>query len=170
MALYMDFSGTEGAVGYISDGEPVIPVGVKINAMPMSVKNKEWEIYQQFARDNDVHFLFEDNLPTIDFYAVPQVEIAATDSVGGLIASVGEDFSLSHSVPLIYISPQRKCFLITADSTQFLSIASQWKEHLVPYDGVMLYASKEAAKADFPIVNIVDTAEYKELLKFRNAK
>jgi len=30
MAIYMDFSGTEGAIGFISDGEPVIPVGVKL--------------------------------------------------------------------------------------------------------------------------------------------
>ena len=60
MAIYMDFSGTEGAVGFISDGEPVIPVGVSINAMPMSVKKREWELYRQFAEDNDVHFLFED--------------------------------------------------------------------------------------------------------------
>ena len=38
----MDFSDTEGAIGYISDGEPVIPVGVSINAMPMSIKKKEY--------------------------------------------------------------------------------------------------------------------------------
>ena len=165
MAIYMDFSGTEGAIGFISDGEPVIPVGVSINAMPMSIKKKEWELYQQFAKDNDVYFLFEDNVPTIDFYAVPRVDIAAADSDGGLIASVGEVFSLSESVPLIYISPKKTCFLITSDSTQFLSIASQWKKHLAPYDGVTLYPSKEAAMADFPITNVVDTPEYQELLK-----
>lgn len=165
MALYMDFSGTEGAVGFISDGEPVIPVGVSINAMPMSIKKKEWELYQKFAEDNDVHFLFEDNVPAVDFYAVPQVDIAATDSDGGLIASVGEVFSLSESVPLIYISHKKECFLITSDSTQFLSIASQWKKQLVPYMDVTLYPSKAAAMADFPIVNVVDTPEYQELLK-----
>lgn len=165
MAIYMDFSGTEGAIGYISDGEPVIPVGVSINAMPMSIKKKEWELYQQFAKDNDVYFLFEDNIPTVDFYAVPRVDIVATDSAGGLIASVGEVFSLSESVPLIYISPKKTCFLITSDSTQFLSIASQWKKHLAPYDGVTLYPSKEAAMADFPITNVVDTPEYQELMK-----
>lgn len=170
MALYMDFSGTKGAIGFISDGEPVICVGVNIDAMPMRVKKKEWELYQQFARENDVHFLFEDNIPTVDFYAVPRVDIAATDSDGGLIASVGEAFSLQCSVPLIYISPKRECFLITADSTQFLSIAPQWKKYLVPYDGVTLYPSKEAAKADFPITDVVDTPEYQELLKLMDTK
>lgn len=165
MALYMDFSGTEGAIGFISDGEPVIPVGVHVNAMPMSVKKKEWELYQKFAKDNDVHFLFEDDVPAVDFYAVPQVDIVATDSDGGLIASVGEAFSLHESMPLIYISSKGECFLITADSTQFLSIAPKWKSQLVPYDGVTLYPSKEAAMAVIPIVNVVDTPEYQELLK-----
>jgi len=165
MALYMDFSGTEGAIGFISDGEPVIPAGVSIEAMPMSIKQKEWDLYQQFAKENDVHFLFEDNVPTVDFYAVPRVCIAATDSDGGMIASVEESFSLHDSVPLIYISPNRKCFLITEDSTQFLAIASHWKKHLIPYNGVKLYASKEAAKTAFPITDVVDTPEYQELLK-----
>ena len=165
MALYMDFSGTGGAVGYISDGEPVIPVGVSINAMPMSIKKKEWELYQQFAKDNDVYFLFEDNIPTVDFYAVPRVDVAATDSDGGLIASVGEPFDLCDSVPLVYISPSLECYLITQDSAQFLSIAPQWKKHLVPYYGVTLYPSKEAAMEDFPIINVVDTLEYQELMK-----
>jgi hypothetical protein len=165
MALYMDFSGTEGAIGYISDGEPVIPVGVSINAMPMSIKKKECELYQQFAKRNDVHFLFEDNIPTVDFYAVPWVDVAATDSNGGYIASVGESFSLSDSMPLIYISAKRECFLITRDSMQFLSIASVWKKHLMPYKDVTLYPSKEAAMEDFPIINVVDTPEYQELMK-----
>ena len=170
MALYMDFSGTEGAVGFISDGEPVIPVGVNINAMPMSVKQKEWDIYQQFAKDNDVFFLFEDNVPTVDFYAVPRVDVAATDSDGGLIASVGESFSLSDSVPLIYISLEKKCFLITSDSTQFLSIAPHWKDLLIPYNCVTLYPSKEAAMQDFPIVNVVDTPQYRELMKMMDQR
>ena len=165
MAIYMDFSGTDGAIGFISDGEPVIAVGVSIHAMPMSVKKKEWELYRQFAIDNDVHFLFEDNVPVVDFYAVPRVNIAAVDSEGGFIGSVGEIFDLSASVPLVYISPQRECFLITQDSTNFLSMASEWKQHLIPYCGVTLYPSKEAAMADFPIINVVDTPEYQQLIK-----
>lgn len=161
----MDFSGTKGAVGFISDGEPVIQVGVSINAMPMNVKKKEWELYRKFAIDNDVFFLFEDNVPVVDFYAVPRVDIAATDSKGGLIASVGEAFDLSASIPLIYISPARECYLITQDSRQFLSIAHEWRKHLMPYRDVTLYPSKEAAMADFPIVNVVDTLEYQQLFE-----
>ena len=170
MAIYMDFSGTEGAVGFISDGEPVIPVGVSINAMPMSVKKKEWELYQQFAKDNDVHFLFEDNVPIVDFYAVPRVDIAATCSNGGLIASVGESFDLHSNIPLIYISPTRECFLITEDATQFLSIAAEWQTRLTPYHEVKLYPSKAAAMDEFPIVNIVDTPEYQLLLEHMDNK
>ena len=170
MAIYMDFSGTEGAVGFISDGEPVIPVGVSINAMPMSVKKKEWKLYRQFSLENDVHFLFEDNVPAVDFYAVPRVDIAATCSDGGFIASVGESFDLHSNIPLIYITPTLECFLITEDATQFLSFASEWKTRLTPYDGVRLYPSKEAAMAEFPIVNIVDTPEYQQLLEITDTE
>lgn len=165
MAIYMDFSGTEGAIGYISDGEPVVPVGVSIHAMPLSIQKKEWELYQKFAEDNDVHFLFADHIPTVDFYAVPCADIAATDSCGGLIASVGAQFSLSDKIPLIYIAPDKACFLITEDGSQFLSIASEWKNHLKPYDGVKIYPSKEAAMADYPITNVVDTPEYKKFVQ-----
>ena len=166
----MDFSGIEGAVGFISDGEPVIPVGVSINAMPMSVKKKEWELYQQFAKDNDVLFLFEDNVPIVDFYAVPRVDIAATCSDGGLIASVGEAFDLHSNIPLIYISPTQECFLITEDATRFLSIAAEWKTRLTPYHEVKLYPSKAAAMEEFPIVNIVDTPEYQQLLEITDTE
>lgn len=166
----MDFSNTEGAIGFISDGEPVIPVGVSINAMPMGVKKKDWALYQQFAKENDVYFLFEDNVPIVDFYAVPRVDIAATDSCGGFIASAGEPFSLQDKIPLIYISPKRECFLITADSSKFLSIASKWREYLVPYENVKLYPTKDAARADFPITDVVDTPEYRELMKLMDGK
>lgn len=168
MALYMDFSGTQGAIGFIAEGEPVIPVGVSIDAMPMSVKKKEWDLYQKFAKENDVYFLFEDDIPVIDFYAVPRVCIAATDMEGGFIASVGDAFSLHDRVPLVYIAPNLKCFLITQDSTQFLSIVPHWKEQLQPYDGVKLYASKEAAMVDFPITDVIETPEYQNLLKLMN--
>lgn len=170
MSLYMDFSGTKGAIGFISDSEPVIQVGVSINAMPLSVKRKEWELYQQFARDYDVRFLFEDDVPGVDFYAVPRLDIAATDSCGGFIASVGEPFSLQDKIPLVYISPKRECFLITEASSTFLSIASSWKEHLVPYSGVTLYPSKEAARAEYPITDVVDTPEYRELMQLMDGK
>ena len=100
----------------------------------------------------------------MDFYAVPKVDIAAIDSAGGFIASVGGDFDLHDHIPLVYISPARECFLITEDSSQFLSIASCWKSKLVPYKGVTLYPTKEAAMKDYPITNVVDTEEYQMLM------
>ena len=168
MAVYMDFSNTNGAIGFISDGEPVIPVGVSIQAMPMCIKEKEWELYEAFARENDVFFIFEDALPAVDFYAVPRVDIAATDSAGGLIAGVGGEFDLHDHIPLVYISPARECFLITEDSSQFLSIASCWKTLLTPFAGVTLYPCKEAAMTDYPITNVVDTEEYQMMMEFEN--
>lgn len=130
--------------------------------MPLSVKRKEGEAYDDFARKYGIHFIFDDCIPEIDFYTVPKIEVAATDGDGGFIASVGEPFSLRDSVPLIYISAERKAYLITEDSHKFLSIASKWKEKLTPYDGVALYASKEDALKDYSIIDFEQTEVYKQ--------
>jgi hypothetical protein len=65
-------------------------------------------------------------------------------------------------VPLIYISAERKAYLITEDSRKFLSIASKWKEKLTPYDGITLYKSKEDARKEYQIVDFEQTEAYKK--------
>lgn len=163
MIQYMDMTKADGCFGVIPEnGEVIVLTGVSVNSMPLSVKRKEGEAYDDFARKYGIHFIFDDCIPEIDFYTVPKIEVAATDGDGGFIASVGEPFSLRDSVPLIYISAERKAYLITEDSRKFLSIASKWKEKLTPYDGVALYASKEDALKDYSIIDFEQTEVYKQ--------
>ena len=162
MTQYLDMTQTAGCVAIIPEnGETVVLTGVSVYSMPLSVKRKESEIYDDFAQKYGIHFIFDDCIPEIDFYAIPKIEIAATDNDGGFIASVGESFSLRDTMPLIYISVDRKVFLITKDSREFLSIASEWKKGLVPYDDIRLYGSKDEARKDYPIIDFEQTEAYK---------
>lgn len=169
MTQYIDVTKTEGCIGLIPEnGETIVFTGVSINSMPLSVKSKEGELYADFARKYGIHFIFDDEIPEIDFYSVPRLDIAATDDAGGFIASVGEPFSLSGSARLVYISPDRHTYLITDNSSEFPSIVSDWKTRLSPFDGSRLYTSKEKAKEDYDIIDFEKTKAY-ELLHKINA-
>lgn len=72
---------------------------------------------------------------------------------------------MSDPVPLVYIARDRKCYLITDDSTTFLSVASEWKERLTPYTGLAIYESKEAASKDYQIIDFEKTKEYQDLMQ-----
>lgn len=161
----------EGCFGVIPEnGETIILTGVSVNSMPLSVKRKEGKAYDDFAWKYGIHFIFDDCIPEIDFYTVPKIEVAATDNDGGIIASVGEPFSLRDPVPLIYISADRKAYLITEDSSKFLSIASKWRDRLTPYDGISLYASKEDARKEYPIIDLEQTESYKRHMELFGKK
>ena len=87
MTQYLDMTQTAGCVAIIPEnGETVVLTGVSVYSMPLSVKRKESEIYDDFAQKYGIHFIFDDCIPEIDFYAIPKIEIAATDNDGGFIA------------------------------------------------------------------------------------
>ena len=94
MTNYLDMTQANGCLGIIPEnGETIVLTGVSVYSVPLSVKRDEGEAYDDFARKYGIHFIFDDCIPEIDVYAVPKIEIAATDSDGGFIASVGEPFS-----------------------------------------------------------------------------
>ncbi len=163
MIQYLDMTQTKGCFGLIPEnGETIVLTGVSVYSMPLSVKRKEGEAYDDFARKYGIYFIFDDCIPEIDFYTIPRIEVAATDDNGGFIASVGEPFSLRDPVPLVYISADRKAYLITEDSSKLLSIASEWRNKLVPFDAITLYASKEDARKEYPIIDFEQTEAYKK--------
>ena len=164
MIQYLDMTQAEGCFGLIPEnGEIIVLTGVSVYSMPLSVKRDEGEVYDDFGRKYGIHFIFDDCVPEIDFYTVPKIEVGATDNDGGFIASVGEPFSLHNSVPLIYISADRKCYLLTKDATEFLSIVSDWKDRLTPCNEVTLYPSKDDARKDYKIIDFEKTEQYQNL-------
>ena len=171
MIKYVDMTQAEGCFGIIAEtGETIVFTGVSVNSMPMSVKRKEGELYEEFARKYGINFIFDNEIPNIDFYTIPRVDVVAVDNKGGFIASVGEPFSLSEPVPLIYISKEKKCYLITDDSRTLLSIAGEWRARLIPYSGITIYDSKDCARKDFKIIDLEKTDEYRNLMKLINNK
>ena len=85
MIQYLDMTQVKGCFGVIPEnGEVIVLTGVSVNSMPLSVKRKEGEAYDDFARKYGIYFIFDDCIPEIDFYTVPKIEVAATDNVGGL--------------------------------------------------------------------------------------
>lgn len=169
MIQYMDMTKAKGCFGVIPEnGETIVFTGVSINSMPISVKRKEGKLYADFAEKYGIHFIFDDDIPDINFYSVPRLDIGAKDDAGGFIASVIEPFSLSDPISLVYISQDMHCYLITKDATEFLSIVSEWKSRLVPFEGVMLYTSKEKAKQEYEIIDFEKTKEYRDLMEMIN--
>lgn len=165
MTQYLDMTRVDGCFGVIAEsGEDIIFTGVSVNSMPLSVKRKEGEAYADFARKYDIHFIFDDEIQEIDFYTVPRIDIAAVDSDGGYIASVGQPFDLTDKVPLVYISKARECYLITEDSRKFLSLVAGWKAEFTPFSGIKIYDSKDSARADFEIIDFEKTPQYQEMI------
>ena len=164
MTQYVDLTKTEGCIGILPEnGETIVLTGVSVNSMPLSVKQREGALYADFANKYGIHFIFDDDIPEIDFYSVPRLDIGARDNDGGFIASVSESFSLSDSICLVYISPDRKCYMLTKDATEFLSIVSDWRGRLTPYDGVTLYPNKDKAREEYEIIDFEKTEQYQRL-------
>lgn len=164
MIQYLDMTQAKGCFGLIPEnGEIIVLTGVSVYSMPLSVKRDEGEVYNDFGRKYGIHFIFDDDIPEIDFYSVPRLDIGARDNDGGFIASVSEPFSLRDSVPLIYISADRKCYLLTKDATEFLTIVSDWKNRLTPFNEVTLYPSKDDARKDYEIIDLEKTEQYRKL-------
>lgn len=142
--LYFDITETQGCIGiFIKDAE-VLPAGTTVYAMSVKAKNAE---YKRYADEYDIHFIFDDGVPQPDFYAVPQVDILATDSEGGYIGTVGQLSDLESDAPICYIDRDKNCYLLAQNGAEFLEKVPDWKSELKPYDGIVLYQSKEQAKS-----------------------
>ena len=95
--VYLDRTQMKTCTGIFLKDAEVILTGTTVYAMPVKDKNEE---YQRFAKEYDIHFIFEDDVPAVDFYTVPMVEIFALDSAGGYIGSVGQPADLEQDIPI----------------------------------------------------------------------
>lgn len=137
---------------YMKDTE-IIPAGTLVNAMSIRHKNSE---YQRFADEYDVHFLFEDDVPKVDYYTIPMVDIFAVDSNGGCIGSVGQATDLQGDIPICYIDAERNCYLIAGNGKEFLAKVQYWKKDLVSYDGIEFLESLEEAQEKYEFLDVTE--------------
>lgn len=151
--LYLDVSKRENypaiSIG-IKDTE-VITSGSTVYHMDSNDKN---ETYQQYADEYDIHFIFYDDTIKLSFYTVPQVDVFATDSEGGLIGTVGSFTDLQSDLPICYINKNKECFLVANSGKEFLETTKSWKNNLKPYNEVIFYESKLEAEKELRFINI----------------
>lgn len=134
---------------FVNDAE-VILAGATCSSMSVRHRNSE---YQRYADEYDIHFIFDDNVPALDFYTIPQVDIFATDSNGGYIGSLGKAVCFESDAPICYIDRNKNCFLITNNGTDFLENVKQWKELLIPCPEVEFFKSKEEAEQKYEFLD-----------------
>ena len=146
--LYLDRTEVHDGV-FIKDAE-IIPAGTTIYSMSVKDRNAE---YEKYADEYDINFIFDDDIPLIDFYTIPQVDIVATDSQGGFFGTIGQTTDLKSNAPICYIDKDRNCYLIAENGKDFLKCAPMWRNSLKEYNGVTFYNSKSDAAE---VVEIID--------------
>lgn len=125
--------------------------GTTTFSMPIENKNQE---YDAIAKKHDIHFIFADKIPQINFYTVPQIEIFAQDSIGGFFGTIGQRFD--EDIPICYITPNRNCFMIANDFYDFLSHLKDWKTIAKSYKEIFIYDTLKDAKKEHEILALSD--------------
>lgn len=155
MSKYVDISDMKGPLGIMSvdeDTPSLIPAGTRVESM--SISEKKDPIYQRFADEYDIHFIFEDHLPSPDFFTLPVFYILATDSEDGFIGTIKDAFDIEKAIPLYYVSAQKEVFQLSHSSKEILEITKKWKEDLRPSDDLIIYTSKAEAEEELEFVEI----------------
>jgi hypothetical protein len=144
--IYLDTTQSSTCLSIYIENAEVTPAGTTIYSMSVKEKNSE---YQSFADEYDVHFVFDDNVPEINFYTIPMVNIFATDSSGGYIGSLGQPTDLEEKIPICYIDKNKNFYLIADNGKDFLKNVQNWKSIMTPYTDIEFFASLEDARKKY---------------------
>ena len=148
--LYFDETEAHECMSLFIKDVEIIHAGTTVYSMPAAHKNSE---YRKFADEYDIHFIFDDDIPHINFYTIPQVDIMATDSQGGFIGTIGQMTDLESDAQICYIDNERNCYLIAENAKDFINCAPVWRNCLKDYNGITFYNSKSDAEK---VVEFVD--------------
>lgn len=156
MKLYIDATQHKGFSVFCKD-EPVeiVQAGTTVFAMSSKDKNEE---YLRIEERNGLFFIFDDNIPKIDFYTVPRIDIFARDNQGGYWGTVGrisdiEDFNS----PICYIDKTRNVFKVADCMSDFLLPVETIGErinHRELMEEITFYSSVEEAKKLYEFIDV----------------
>ena len=144
--LYLDRTEIPGNTVLIVSNAEIINTGTTLYSMPVSCKDSE---YERYAKEYDIHFLFDDRLPEPNFYTVPQADIFATDSKGGYWCTIGETFDRESAV--YYIDSMQNCYFAMETAQQFIACPQKRYDNLTPFFGIAFFPTKEAAKEKYEL-------------------
>ncbi|MBP2243191.1 hypothetical protein J2Z40_003779 [Cytobacillus eiseniae] len=149
--VYLDRTEFPGAVIVFLEDTEIIQAGTTIYSMSVYERNEE---YQKYADDYDIQFIFDDDIPHLEFYTVPYVDIMAKDSKGGFIGTVGQQCDLESDAPICYINKDLECLIISENGEGFLSNIESWQDNLKPYDKITFYRSKAEAEMELEFIDL----------------
>lgn len=161
--VYLDRTEFTGAISVFLKDTEIISAGTTIYSMSVDDRNEE---YQRYANYYDIQFIFDDHIPHLEFYTVPQVDIMAKDSKGGFIGTVGQSCDLESDAPICYINKDLECFIISENGADFLSNIELWQDNLKPYDKITLYRSKAEAEMELEFIDLSQIGKMNLIYKF----
>lgn len=149
MTRYLDMTHLPDSLGtFIDTKEEWVAAGTIISSMPIEDKN---EIYHKYAKEYDIHFVFDNNIPTPTFYCVPLIEIIAYDSQNGYI---GVSHYLHNQHFICYINKNKECFKVAKNLSEFLIHIDHWEKLLRPCHDIHIYTSFKQAKEEHEFIQI----------------
>lgn len=128
----------EGAIGLcITDdsGKEQVPIFTGKVILSMPVKDKQEKAYEILAEEYDVRFIFDNAIPELKFYPIPQLNIFAIDSLGGCFASTNAAVDVSqNNAPIYYVNKELQCYCLAENLLSFIHLIvfqPDWKKGLV---------------------------------------
>lgn len=149
--VFLDRTENKGPISVFIKDVEVIPAGTTIYSMSEKSRNDE---YQRYADEYDMRFIFDDDIPEINFYAVPQIDIFAKDSKGGFWGTLGSVTDFEEKLPICYIDRERNCFCAAGSGQEFLKSLKENKIELKPEEGVVFYDSKAVAERELEFIKL----------------
>ncbi|WP_404454990.1 hypothetical protein [Oceanobacillus kapialis] len=151
--IYLDRTAFSGAIVVDLEDTEIISAGTTIYSMGVHDRNEE---YQRYANDYDIQFIFDDDIPRLEFFTVPHVDIMAQDSKGGFIGTVYQQCDSESDAPICYINRDLECFIIFENVEDFLSNIGTWQDNMKPYDEITVYRSKAEAETGLEFIDLSD--------------
>lgn len=149
--IYLDRTAFSGAIAINIEDTEIISAGTTINSMGVHDRNEE---YQTYANDYDIQFIFDDDIPHLEFFTVPHVDIMAKDSKGGFVGIVYRQCDSESDEPICYINGDLECFIIFENVEDFLSKLGTWQDNMKPYDKITVYRSKAEAETELEFIDL----------------
>lgn len=151
--IYLDRTAIPGGLIVNLEDTEIISAGTTIYSMGVHNRNEE---YQRYANDYDIQFIFDDDIPSLEFFTVPHVDIMAKDSKGGFIGTVDHQCDLESNAPICYINKELESFKVSENGKDFLSKVESWQDSMKPYDKITVYRSKAEAEAELEFIDLSD--------------
>ena len=156
MKYYIDLTTSDGPMAILFTNRENEAAYVGTTVLTEAAELRDHPLAKRYAEECDFRFFFRgDDLP--ELYTVPKTEIGGYDSHGGLFA--GRDGFDLRDGTLYYIDRDRKCYLITKNSSKLLEMGMNWRKTMVPTDDIEVFADRAEAERKYKIW------EWEDLLK-----